>query len=335
MRSPKSVVLVLALLFCGFASADENADLAERLLGATPRKKGICAVIGGDGRLPGQRRDVLHDRQGRRALPGRRDRRAAASHDVRRRGCQAQRSEVDRHAERAALCTRRTEGPEVAIGGTPPKYPAPPVTTEYENAWGFGRKVLACDLKTGETVWTHSEPTDIGGRCIGLTLSGKLCFYADAARVVSLDGRTGKLIWGSDGAELVKALTAKGPFGHGGLQMTRPGLLCTEKVLTFSFKGRKSLVGVSTETGKLLWIVSGRKGGLTHAFSDGGKIVSGHGVLDPLTGKAAATGNINTSGCGPATVSPHGYYGRHGLEIDRACDNVKVLDHSFRSARRA
>jgi len=124
--------------------------------------------------------------------------------------------------------------------------------------FGFGRTVIALDLKTRKVLWHHrdDQPLDARAMCIA---AGRMFLYSDRKFLAALDQKTGKLLWKSTDEKLLAAI---GP--HDAAQDPRKGfastsfLKATDKYLFFAGPTRVRLVAASAEDGKLLWE---RKGG--------------------------------------------------------------------------
>jgi len=216
------------------------------------------------------------------------------------------------------------------------KYPVPPLSREMEQTWGFGNEVAALNLATGKTLWVHKEPGTIDGRKIG-ALGGKVFFFAEETRAVCLDATTGSIVWTNETAEFREAATAvsRGFLTKRGntLGETRPGILCTPEVITVHTLSMANMVALSVSNGKLLWVQEGgrRSGSSTHVMWLDGKLRTNSHVLDTLTGQAQDRYLSGSSGCGPVTASPYGFYSRHSIFYDRI-RKVNVTDGSYRSA---
>ncbi len=196
--------------------------------------------------------------------------------------------------------------------------------------WGFGDELVACDLEAGKTLWSHKEPAhDIDARQIGI--HGRRLFFSSFGKhVACLNSASGEIVWKNESEDLRKALAPGLQFRDHPLSYPRPGLLCTGDVIVVSYPESKGNAVLSVSDGTLLWTTASRA---PHCFSDGGKInMTGRPVAfyDPLTGAIAEDRKgIAAGGCGPVTVSRHGYYGRHGMIFDRAAGQRR-LQHTYR-----
>ena len=122
---------------------------------------------------------------------------------------------------------------------------------KYE--WGFGRKLIAIDLKTKQRLWSTTEPEAIDSRALALR-DGKIFVYVHGKSLKALDAHTGNTYWQTTDKALLEAI---GP--HGRAQNPRQGYASTVYtkagggVLLFAGPMRPRVVAVDAENGKLLW----------------------------------------------------------------------------------
>ncbi|MCG3179393.1 MAG: Outer membrane protein assembly factor BamB [Phycisphaerae bacterium] len=122
-----------------------------------------------------------------------------------------------------------------------------------KTAYGFGRTLVAFDVKSGDVLWHHRENDYIDSR--GTCLSDGKIFYISPGRFLArLDCRKGAVDFKANQADLMEAI---GPNGRA--QGYRTGFASTtylkafKKYLLLAGPQRPRLVAVSAETGKLLW----------------------------------------------------------------------------------
>lgn len=120
--------------------------------------------------------------------------------------------------------------------------------------FGFGRTIVALDPRTKNILWKHEERDylDSRGFCM---VGGRIYFYSPQRFVGCLDAKTGKPLWKTSDAELLKALGPSGPAwasAEWGFA-TVPFLKGNDKYLFFSGPQRPNFVICSAEDGKLLY----------------------------------------------------------------------------------
>lgn len=161
--------------------------------------------------------------------------------------------------------------------------------------FGFGRTVLALDLRTKKLLWHHRDEERLDSRACCIA-AGRLFIYSDQKFLAALDAKTGKTLWKTSDKDLLAAIgthdPAQVPFkGFASTAFAK----CTEKAIYFAGPTRTRLVAASAENGKLLWHREGgnyqlviRPEGL---YALGGAKVAGRGPsfkLDALTGEVLA-----------------------------------------------
>jgi outer membrane protein assembly factor BamB len=165
-----------------------------------------------------------------------------------------------------------------------------------QNPWGFGRNVLALDLKTKKVLWSHREEEPVDGRAICMK-DGRIYAFRFGCYLVCLDAKTGHELWRktpANGAELFASL---GKYEN--RQDWRTNwrttcyLKCSDKALYFAGPPIGKLLAVSAQDGSILWeneysnfqLVL-REDGL---YGISGQIDKHPSVkFDPLTGKILA-----------------------------------------------
>lgn len=165
-----------------------------------------------------------------------------------------------------------------------------------QNPWGFGRNVLAIDLKTRKVLWSHREQEPIDGRAICMK-SGRIYIFAFGKYLACLDAGTGNELWRQTPDNAPKLFVSLGDYQN--RQDWRTNwrttcyLKCSDKALYFAGPPIGKLLAVSTQDGGILW---------EHPYSNFQLVLRDDGLygisgqidkapsmkFDPLTGKVLA-----------------------------------------------
>jgi len=165
-----------------------------------------------------------------------------------------------------------------------------------EQPWGYGRNVLAIDLKTKNVLWSHRESEPIDGRAICMS-HGRIYAFRFGGYLACLDAGSGRELWRSTPQNAPQLFRSLGEYQN--RQDWRTNwrttcyLKCSDKALYFAGPAIGKLLAVSAVDGNALW---------EHPYSnfqlvlreDGLYGISGqidkHPSLkfDPLTGKVLA-----------------------------------------------
>jgi len=184
--------------------------------------------------------------------------------------------------------------------------------------WGFSRKLLAMNAKTGKVLWTHTADLPIDSRSLCMA-AGRMFMCTFGKRLTCLDAKTGRTLWrrtNDKDADLFKAIGDYRP-GHGyiGGWKSTVYLKCTDKAVYFIGPQVHHLTAVSAKDGKLLWADNARD--LHVVIRDDGLYTIGPQKsqnltrkLDPLTGKVLATFPASRRACTRSTGSADGIYFR-------------------------
>ncbi len=126
--------------------------------------------------------------------------------------------------------------------------------TDARRAFGFGRTLVAIDLKSNKIRWHHREKTDfLDSRALCMR-NGRIYFYSPQKFLACLDAKSGKLLWKNADKDLLNAI---GSDGLAQSQITGYTttcyMKCNDKYLFFSGPQRKQLVVASAEDGRLKW----------------------------------------------------------------------------------
>ncbi len=125
-----------------------------------------------------------------------------------------------------------------------------------ENPWGYGRDVLAIDLKKRNVLWNHHEQEPIDGRAICMK-NGRIYIFAFGKYLACLDAKTGSDLWRQTPANAPKLFASLGDYQD--RQDWRTNwrttcyLKCGDKALYFAGPPIGKLLAVSTQDGTILW----------------------------------------------------------------------------------
>ncbi len=221
------------------------------------------------------------------------------------------------------------------------KYPVPTVNRRLDKFWGFGKRLAAYDLQARAQLWTHETPDLMDGR--KLAVGDGNIFYATDTQAGCIEGQTGKVLWTQESQDYQNGMTAVMDEyiltrDVNSLGTTRPGLLYTPLAVYIRVQHMANMVALSSKDGSLLWSKPARgkakstrssKIGI-HSFWLNDKLCFNDSTHVPETGEFIEPLESRSSGCGPVTVSPGGFYSRHSIGFDRI-RNLPVYDYSFRS----
>ncbi|MEJ2703608.1 MAG: PQQ-binding-like beta-propeller repeat protein, partial [Sedimentisphaerales bacterium] len=172
--------------------------------------------------------------------------------------------------------------------------------------WGFGRNVLAIDLKTKNVLWSYreSEPVDSRAMCMK---NGRIYIFRFGAYLACLDAKTGQVVWRKTPDSAPKLFESIGRYsnrqGASWNWRTTCYLKCSDDALYFAGPQVEKLLAVSTKDGDVLWSYPYnnfqlvlRKDGL-YAISgqnDAGRLSK---KFDPLTGTVLAEFETGRRAC--------------------------------------
>ena len=125
-----------------------------------------------------------------------------------------------------------------------------------ESPWGYGKNLLAIDLKTEDVLWSHKEEEPIDSRAVCMK-NGKIYIFRHKSYLACLDANSGKTVWRrtkDDAPELFEMLGER-LEGQGWQNNWRTAafLKCSDKILYFAGTAVGKLVAVSAEDGSILW----------------------------------------------------------------------------------
>ncbi len=125
-----------------------------------------------------------------------------------------------------------------------------------EQPWGFGRTLLAFDLKTKKVLWHHRESEPIDARAVCMN-DDRLFAFRFGSFLTCLDAASGKVLWRKDketDAALFETLGEYLPRQSWRTNWrTVVYLKCSNDALYFAGPQLSKLVVLSTSDGRVLW----------------------------------------------------------------------------------
>ena len=120
-------------------------------------------------------------------------------------------------------------------------------------AFGFGRTLLAMELRTKKILWTYRDKERLDSRVMGMG-GGRITIYAPGKFLGAVDPKTGKLLWKNSDDDMLKAVGAQRPAQRATWGFASSSFIkVTGKMLYFAGPTQEKLVGVSAENGKLVF----------------------------------------------------------------------------------
>lgn len=120
-------------------------------------------------------------------------------------------------------------------------------------SFGFGRTIVAIDIKTKERLWDYRDEEFLDARAICMNESQIFC-YCPGKFLASIDRYTGKLLWKNSDKDLLDAIGDNQKAQHyitG--YATTCYMKCTGDYLFFAGPQRARMVVASAHDGKLAW----------------------------------------------------------------------------------
>ena len=133
------------------------------------------------------------------------------------------------------------------------KLPGEMVYKDPKTNFGFGRTMVAIDPIARKILWHHRETEHIDSRAVCM-VGSRIYFYIPHKRLSCLDAETGKIVWQTSDADLLKAI---GPdieqqHPHTGFS-PQIYMYSNDKYVFFAGPQRKGVIAVSAADGKFLW----------------------------------------------------------------------------------
>ncbi|HLF92877.1 MAG TPA: PQQ-binding-like beta-propeller repeat protein, partial [Planctomycetota bacterium] len=182
--------------------------------------------------------------------------------------------------------------------------------------FGFGRTLVAMDVKTHKVLWHHKDDHPLDARSLCMS-AGKLFVYSDQRYLMALDQKTGKPLWKSSDEKLLAAIGKHDPaqFAYKGFASTSYAK-CTDKAVYFAGPTRNRIVAASAEDGRFLWQHEGGNYQLLirpeAVYALGGAREDGPSLkLQPLTGEVIAKFGARVA-CTRATANSESIFVRGG-----------------------
>jgi len=183
--------------------------------------------------------------------------------------------------------------------------PLSPGFNRPEHTWGYGRSLVAIDLKTKKALWVHMETEPIDSR--GLCMNRK-CIYAfrHGAYLSCIDARSGRELWRKTKDNAPALFEAIGPYLNRQDWRTNwrttAYLRCSDMALYFAGPPIGQLLAVDADDGRILWQHPyGNYQLVLHA--DGLYALSGQidselsRKFDPITGQVLAEIKLGRRAC--------------------------------------
>ena len=122
-----------------------------------------------------------------------------------------------------------------------------------KTAFGFGRTLVAIDLKTRKVRWHHRSKDYLDAR--GVVMNGDGIFgYSPDHSLTRIDFKTGKPVWKTTDKDLLKAIDGNLKAQHYTTgYSTSCYVKCNDDYLFFAGPQRARLVAVKTKDGSLAW----------------------------------------------------------------------------------
>ena len=122
-----------------------------------------------------------------------------------------------------------------------------------QTAFGFGRTVVAIDLKTRKVLWHYRDKDFLDARGVCMNRDRIFCYSPDRF-LLCLDLKTGKAVWKNTDKELLEAI---GPNERAQHYITGYStscyIKCDQDHVFFAGPQRKQLVAASTADGRVSW----------------------------------------------------------------------------------
>lgn len=225
--------------------------------------------------------------------------------------------------------------PRLSIHGWPWD-PLSPGFNQPTNPWGYGRTLLAMDLRTRRVLWHYREEEPMDSRALCLK-NGRLYAFRFGAYLTCLDTATGKVIWRHTKGttpDLFRALGSylqrQGPWEN---WRTTAYLKCNDQALYFAGPCMNRLLALAASDGRVLW---------SHPYNNyqllllDDAVVGISGTLDsapsrrfhPFTGDILSAIKVGRMACTRPTAYPEAVFFRcveGSTRLDLATDRPQLV----------
>lgn len=125
--------------------------------------------------------------------------------------------------------------------------------SDPRTSFGFGRTLVAIDLKTKKPIWHYRDDGFLDARAICMNRERIFC-YSPEEFLLCIDAASGKRLWKTSDAKLLAAIGPNEPAQHYVTgYATTAYMKCNDDYLFFAGPQRAKMVTVSAETGNLAW----------------------------------------------------------------------------------
>ncbi len=127
---------------------------------------------------------------------------------------------------------------------------------QADNAWGFGKNLLAIDPISKEVLWHHHEDEPIDARALCMN-SERIFAFRFGAYLTCLDAKSGKVLWRKTKDKDPQFFESLGSYLNRQSWQTNwrtaVYLKCSDDAIYFAGPQMPKLVAVSVEDGRILW----------------------------------------------------------------------------------
>ena len=125
-----------------------------------------------------------------------------------------------------------------------------------EHTWGFGRNLLAIDVRTKKVLWHHHENEPIDSRAVCMN-GDRIFAFRFGSFLTCLDAKSGKALWKktrTDNAEIFDSLGKYLPRQSWQTNWrTTAYMKCTDRALYLAGPQIGKLLAVAADDGRILW----------------------------------------------------------------------------------
>jgi outer membrane protein assembly factor BamB len=122
-----------------------------------------------------------------------------------------------------------------------------------ETSFGYGRTLVAIDLKTNDLLWHYRSKDYLDARALVMN-QDQILAYVPEKYLAAVNPKDGKLLWKNESANLLAAIGPNGKAQHyitG--YATTSYMKCTDDYVFFAGPQRKKTVVASAKDGNLVW----------------------------------------------------------------------------------